>query len=277
MKILLCTNGSTWANRALEIGGQIALQTASFVDVLAVARDAERLAKVIETITPLLDDFEAQGISTTLHRRTGGLADQVIEQAHAAPYDLVVIGSRGRRGIKRLFLGSVAVHVMEHAPTSVLVVKGRQRGLNRFLVCSAAGPTSQQAVRFTGRLAQALEASVTLVHVMSQIALTDQAILADLEAPADDLIDRGSREGVHLHEMIDLLAAEGIKARAVVRHGLVLDELIAEAREGQFDLLAIGAHITPGISSLLVGDLSQEILLAVDRPVLIVRQLKPEP
>ena len=52
---------------------------------------------------------------------------------------------------------------------------------------------------------------------------------------------------------------------------------IAEAKEGRFDLLVIGAHVTPGISSLLVGDLSEQILLAADIPVLVVRQVKSGP
>jgi len=59
---------------------------------------------------------------------------------------------------------------------------------------------------------------------------------------------------------------------AVVRHGLVLDEIVAEAREGQYDLLVTGAHITPGLNARLVDDLSADILLAANCPVLIVQQ-----
>jgi nucleotide-binding universal stress UspA family protein len=39
--------------------------------------------------------------------------------------DLLVVGSRGRTGLARLLLGSVASHVATHAPCSVLVVRGR--------------------------------------------------------------------------------------------------------------------------------------------------------
>jgi nucleotide-binding universal stress UspA family protein len=37
--------------------------------------------------------------------------------------DLVVVGSHGRTGLAKLVLGSVASHVVTHAPCSVLVVK----------------------------------------------------------------------------------------------------------------------------------------------------------
>jgi nucleotide-binding universal stress UspA family protein len=45
------------------------------------------------------------------------------ETARSEQADLVVVGSHGRSGIKRLFLGSVASHVVTHAPCPVLVVK----------------------------------------------------------------------------------------------------------------------------------------------------------
>jgi len=58
----------------------------------------------------------------------------------------------------------------------------------------------------------------------------------------------------------------------VARHGLVLDEIIAEVQEGRYDLLVTGAHVTPGLNARLVDDLSADILLAANCPVLIVRQ-----
>ena len=270
MRILLCTNGSSHSARALEMGVCVAQKAASDVDILVVAEhdreeEARRMAEAAAA------DLETARIPVTIHRRTGGMAEEVVRQAKAAPYDLVIIGSRGRRGIVKLLLGSVALHVTGHAPASVLVVKGRTRDLKRFLVCSSAGPVSEHTVRFAGRLARALEASVTLLHVMSQLPLAEDAVLEDLEASAEELIKCGSREGVHLGQMRDLLAAEGVAARAVARHGLVLDEITAEARQDQYDLLVIGAHVTPGLNARLVDDLSANILLAANRPVLVVR------
>lgn len=45
------------------------------------------------------------------------------ETARSEQADLLVVGSHGRSGIKKLFLGSVATHVVTHAPCPVLVVK----------------------------------------------------------------------------------------------------------------------------------------------------------
>lgn len=276
MKILLCTDGSAWTNRALGMGIQIASATASQVDVLAVAHHDEQLEEVGQVAETAIAELKAQNVPVVVQRCVGRMDDEAIRQAYAAPYDLVVIGSRGRRGIRRLLFGSMAAHVVEHVvehtPTSVLVVKGRRRKMNRFLVCTAAGPASERTVRFSGRLARAVDASVTLIHVMSQVSLSGGAPLDDLEAAADELIERRTREGLHLNKMVDLLVAEGTKARAVVRHGLVVDEIVAEVGEGQFGLLVVGAHTTPGVKRSFVGDLAEQTLLAVDIPVLVVNQ-----
>jgi len=270
MKILLCTNGSSYAAQALDLGVRVARRAASDVDILVVV-ERDREGEAHRTAEAAAADLETAGVPVTIHQRTGRMAGEVILHAQTAPYDLVVIGSRGRRGVVRLLLGSVALHVTEHAPASVLVVKGRPRDLERFLICSSAGPASEHTVRFAGRLARSLGASMTLLHVMSQLPLALDAAPEDLEAPAEELIRRGSREGAHLSQMLNLLAAERVPARAVVRHGLVLDEIIAESREGKYDLLVTGAHVTPGLNARLVDDLSAEILLAANRPVLVVR------
>lgn len=275
MKILLCTNGSSHTARAMEMGVHIAQRTASDVDILVVTEhDQEKEARRIAEAAAA--DLRKTGNPITLHQRAGRLAQEIVHQAQATPYDLVIIGSRGRRGLMRLLRGSVALHVTGHVPASVLVVKGRARELGRFLVCSSAGPVSEHTVRFAARLARYLGASVTLLHVMSQLPLAASAAPNDLDASAEELIRRGSREGIHLKRMLDLLMEEGQIGRAVVRHGLVRDEIIAEGREGRYDLLVTGAHVTPGLSASLVENLSMGILLSANRPVLVVRYLQTD-
>jgi len=47
------------------------------------------------------------------------------DTARSENSDLVIVGSHGRTGIKKLLLGSVASHIVTHAPCSVLVVRKR--------------------------------------------------------------------------------------------------------------------------------------------------------
>jgi nucleotide-binding universal stress UspA family protein len=67
-----------------------------------------------------------QGLGTSTDVRYGVAAREIV--AVAQPGDLIVIGSHGRGGLARWFLGSVAEAVIRRAEASVLVVPVRQDG-----------------------------------------------------------------------------------------------------------------------------------------------------
>jgi nucleotide-binding universal stress UspA family protein len=271
--MLLYSDGSAVGSQALDLGKRIAVVVASAVDILATARTADRTEAAREEIEAAAAELRTAGVSVTVHQRPGLVTRELVEQACAVDYDIVVVGSVGRRGIRRLVAGSRACTVLGSLATSVLVVKGRERKVvNDILLCSAAGPPSQETVRFAAGLARALGASVELLHVMSQVALEENAKAADLEAEAEELMERDAREGIHLEDMLAILRAEGVEAKALVRHGLVVDEIIRESRYGHFDMLVIGAHTVPGIEGLLSSNLTKQIMLSANRPVLIVQR-----
>ncbi len=271
MRILLCTNGAQYMARAMTLGAELALALEADVEILvAPAANAEESAR--RMVDDVVKTMEAAGLPVATHWEGDPFSPDMVEQhvqAHA--YDLVVIGSRGRQGIVARLLGSVARRVTRCAPTSVLVVKGRARPLKHFLICTSAGPPSEYTIDFAGELARELGASVTLLHVMSQVPLGAHAQPEDLHATAEELIRRGSREGEHLSRMLDLLAGKGVAARAVVRHGLVLEAILDEARAEPCDLIVVGAHITPGLRSFLVADLAGDVVIGARHPVLVVR------
>ena len=271
--MLLYSDGSDMGREALALGKRIAKAMAHSVDVLAIARTSDQKDVSNKEVEAAADDLRASGISVTVYQRPGVMGQELLEQADATDYDLIVIGSRGRRGIKRLLAGSRACTILGGVTTSVLVVKGREpRRIRHILACSAGGPASKETIHFAARLAHALGASVTLLHVMSQVALEEGAQGTDLEAEADELMETEAREGIHLEDMLEILRDEDVEAEALVRHGLVVEEVIAEAKEGHFDMLVIGAHTTPKLGGLLFSDLSQQIMLAANRPIVIVHQ-----
>lgn len=271
LRMLLYSDGSQLGRQALSLGTRIAVAIADTVDIMAIGKTADRAEVAGEHVTAAAQKLEAAGISADVYRRPGNLTHELLDQAEVTDYDLIVVGSSGRKGITALIAGSRARSVLRGTTRSVLVVKGRERErIDEILVGSAACPASEQTIRFTARLARALDSSVALLHVMSQVALEERALAADLEAQADELMARGSREGIHLREMLAIMQQEGVDARPVVRHGLIVNEVVREAKEGDFDMLVIGAHQAPGIEGLLSTDLAEQIMLSVERPVLIV-------
>lgn len=68
-------------------------------------------------------ELRAAGIEAEARVVRGDAREALIETARAEQSDLIVVGSHGRSGFSKLLIGSVASHVVAHAPCSVLVVK----------------------------------------------------------------------------------------------------------------------------------------------------------
>jgi nucleotide-binding universal stress UspA family protein len=56
--------------------------------------------------------------------RVGDAATEILDLARAAHCDLIVIGTHGRTGLRRLLMGSVAEQILRNAPCPVLTVRG---------------------------------------------------------------------------------------------------------------------------------------------------------
>jgi len=60
--------------------------------------------------------------TTLVETVTGQIAERIVDEARAWRADVVVVGSHGRRGADRFFMGSVAEQLARHAPVPVLIV-----------------------------------------------------------------------------------------------------------------------------------------------------------
>lgn len=71
-----------------------------------------------------LEGLAAQyGLSRSV-QRDGDPAHDLVSYARAAGVEMILVGSRGKSGIKRMLLGSVAERVVREAPCSVMVARG---------------------------------------------------------------------------------------------------------------------------------------------------------
>lgn len=70
------------------------------------------------------DQALAAGVTVEFSQNVGDPASTICAVAQSWAADLILVGSRGRRGLGELVLGSVSNHVMHHAPCSVLVIHG---------------------------------------------------------------------------------------------------------------------------------------------------------
>ncbi len=272
MKILLCTDGSADATQAARFGLRLARRGVDALQVLGVIEDHDDAERLIhDALAKLGVELDPIGVEYHTKTRHGHAAEQILDEAVEWQADLIVIGQLGRRGLTRFIMGGTATRVVQYARCSVLLVKGQRSSLQKILVCTAGGEPGLRDVEAAGRLAAQTQATVTVLHVMSQVALTEKTYQSELEAPANDLMARHTREGVHLETALNTLRSTGVNCAAKVRHGLVVDEIAAEARDGEYDLLVIGAHLARGLSRWLLDDVTAHVLEETQLPVLVVR------
>jgi len=75
---------------------------------------ADELARTAQALT---------GAEVIKRVEVGDVPSTICRLAEEVGADVIVVGSHGRSGIKRFFLGSVSEHVVRHAPCPVLVVR----------------------------------------------------------------------------------------------------------------------------------------------------------
>ncbi len=77
----------------------------------------------IDFLQNLTEKATEAGVETEYTQLTGHPGRTICELAHNWEADLILIGSRGLKGLKEMFLGSVSNYVTHHAPCSVLIVR----------------------------------------------------------------------------------------------------------------------------------------------------------
>ncbi len=98
-----------------------AMVGAPYVDYEILLEEVKAEArKHAEGISSIL---EARGIKPRIEIRQGDAASGILELARREKPDLLVVGSHGKSGLRRLILGSVSQRVVTDAPCPVLVVR----------------------------------------------------------------------------------------------------------------------------------------------------------
>jgi nucleotide-binding universal stress UspA family protein len=144
-RILVPIDGSATAQRGLDEAIALADRLESTLHLLHVV-DARLLIAEVSVFAPpnqLLDDWRAAGeklLAEALERaRAGGVkaesalrcdpglrvCDLILAEARSATAGLIVMGTHGRRGLRRLTLGSDAELVLRESPVPVLLVRAQ--------------------------------------------------------------------------------------------------------------------------------------------------------
>ena len=289
MKVLMATDGSKQAARALSTACRILSSRDREIDLLSVSPGAglkhgvhraklcRRATRIVEAARAAL---AAQGVSAKPIVQAGSPARALI--AASRNYDVTVVGAQSRKNRNPVGLGPVTSRVAEHSNSTVLIARElHDDGALKILAPVDGSEASLLALDKLAALVDLSAADVTLVHVVETPWLhegADQEWLGYEEEKEEEIDVQAQFEREFEAEGDEIL--EKARARLPVRtavttliyRGIPADEILGEVETGDYDLVAIGASGAVDLKHQILGSVSSKVAWNAPCSVLLVRR-----
>jgi len=264
------------SENAIGLAALLASPLTAEITLLGIAEESSDECPLQEALEKQAQSLRTQNARPDIVVRAGEPVREILDQTSKTNYDLVLVGARWTGATGHYWRSEKTYEVIKAIQSPVLVAIGECKHLRRFLVCTGGKEFIEQAVQFTGKLAAALNASVTLLHVMAEPPAM-YADLVRLEENVDQLLESKSELGTNLRRQKRELERLGVSAKVRLRHGIVIDQVFEEARGGDYDLIVTGTSRARGLlRHYIMGDLTRSILNQASCPVLVARAGKPK-
>lgn len=302
-RLLVAVDGSDAADRALSLAIELGRvydaelllchaidPTAAFVDAPAgyATFPALLIDEMNDAATSILAVAEQRatsaGVRVSATVLGGTPPGAIVACAEDRVCDAIVVGTQGKRGLERLFLGSTAKGVLRLANVPVFVVvpstqsssNGREEleslntGFQKIFVAMDHSDSADGAAAFALALAAAGKSTLTYCNVLDAGDLIDTAsaygydprpMLGDMHRAAESL----------LATVADEAARQNVAASRIVAEGNPIVEILKNAEAEDADLIAIGTHGRRGLRRLFLGSVAEGVVRSSSMPVVVVR------
>jgi nucleotide-binding universal stress UspA family protein len=185
----------------------------------------------------------------------GDPAEEILNSAITGDYDLIVLGSQGKSGLRGLLLGAVHAKILHHARQPVLLVRNF-RPVQRVLVAYRGSQCDQGALEFIAPLFIARMPEITVLHVQ-------ETSIGESDEFAQTCLLRGDQT---------LRKFEHAPVTKMAK-GDFVDEILKEVATERYDLVVLGAygHRRPKYLKVL-SDEALNLVRLTTRPVLVYRE-----
>ncbi len=211
------------------------------------------------------------GIPTEVVIEEGSITSCLQQTIARTDTDLLVIGTRGRTGLAKLLLGSVAEEMFRTVACPVLTVgprvnelEARKGEFREILYATDFSPESMHAAAYAVSLAEEFQARLTLLHVIPRPAAGDLVSANDVAAAAEKL----------LRQIVPPEAQARCKPEYLVVQGDPADNILGFAILRALNLIVLGVrkeHGLPGAANHLPMAIAHKIVAHAACPVLTVR------
>ena len=212
--------------------------------------------------------------------RSGAVAPALTRYAEQSDVDLVVMGTKGQRGLQEAFVGSVAREVLRTAPCPVLTARALAEEessdgdtVSRVVVPIDFSDSSREALRYAGRVASIYEVSIKLMHVVEPPKMPS---VYEVESPKISGRTVKARAERTLKDWAHDLLSGSRDASYVVQHGDPAP-LILDAAPSAEDLVVMATRGLSGVRRTMLGSVTEQVICEAAGPVLAGRTFPANP
>lgn len=271
-QILVPVDGNPPALAALEHAADLAADVNASLHLVTVTLGAEpdEDIRAEEIIDEAIEHLDGTDVDVTTDIRSGKPAEEIIGVAEDAGVDAIVLGSLGRRGVRRLLLGSVAEDVVRDAPVPVIVVPSGDDVHCRYpyqtIVVGVDG--SEHASAALDRAIEIASKQDSALHLVSVVELPSVQIDGQIDSPLDALESTAERV---VADGAERATERGVdEVHTDIRIGSADRVLRTYVEDTDADLVVAGTHGRSGVDRLLLGSVSERVLRTATAPVLTV-------
>lgn len=285
MKILFCTDGSEISLNAFYNMSTI-LKEATIDPICAIDWgflpssmyiESENYSQAYENIAESVLNFaeniiKEKGFTLGEKIKTfGSAAESIIEQLEKKDYDLVILGSHGKKGIQK-WLGSVSRQVISNTVVPILISKKRIED-KKILFAVDGSENSINAVKHAIEIFEMKDKDISIICVK------ESPELLPMEATLDknwlDSIEKQLK--IHATKAINKAKMIMDNAQIQIQNEVILtgnpaQKIIEFVDKEKIDLIIMGARTKTDLSKLLLGSVSKRVLENVSSDVLIINK-----
>ena len=275
VELLITTNGfkGTWF--AIEYGAWLAEILRMKITLLGVTEVPNPAA--IDDHHPLEDIFERavslfqeKGLPYSLEVRNGEAEQVIPEKANSGNY-ITVVSPLGRTQIRRLIVGRSIRPLMERIQGPILYVPEIRLPLKKILISAGGLGYEADAENLALQVASANQAEVTILHVVPPTDL-EYPTTRGLRGHTKDLAETDTLPGRSLRHALEIAQNAGLSARAIARQGIIVEEILAEVREGNYDMVCMGSSYSANaLRQYYSPNVTAEVAISAHCPVLTAR------
>src|SRR2546422_4488007 len=211
MKMLICSDGSEQADRAIRLGAAIAAACQSDVTLLGIMESPGESKPILDALKRGQSLLEDKKIHAELITKTGKPITEIVKRTAETHYDLVVIGAVRKETHGAFLMSSKSYKIIKEIKPPVLLVSGQSTTLKRVLICSGGKRYIDNAVRLAGTIARGMGAGVVLFHVTPE----PPALFAHLPRMEEDttwLLRSESELAINLRQAKEMLKSLRVEA-----------------------------------------------------------------